>query len=482
MPASIDPADIFRLSALLAPLVVAGPLGCDRPGAVPTEAPADASSEDEGDAGSRSADGSAVLGEGVLEPDPEQIAAGVPYLRFRVDVRDSPARGPADAPVTIVMFSDFECPYCSEAYATVSALQRDYPEQIRFVYKAMPLTTRHPNALEAALVGHSAYAQGKFWEFHDLVFSGRGIDPATIDTYVEQLGLDGEQIDRELDTLIHGPALRADLRTAKRLKLTSTPVFFINGRMLSGARPRRIFEHTIEQELELAASLAEGGVAAPQIYDHVTQWGYTGIVYEDEPPSLDEDSVYPVPIGDAPVRGPADAPITIVAFSDFQCPFCAKGDVIMDALRARYGDQIRFVFKHFPLPGHPLGALASRASFAAAKVGKFWEFHDAVFDLGARYSPEELVDVALALGIPRDELEAAMTTEVNDEQINADIQLGMRLMISGTPAYFINGRPIVGFRPEMDFRLLIAEELVRAERARAEGVPAARVYEHLTGA
>lgn len=411
------------------------------------------------DAGAPS-DSIGVVGAGELEPDPEQLAAGVPYLRFRVELDDSPVRGPADAPVTIVMFSDFECSFCDEAFHTVSELQAEYPEQIRFVYKALPLD-RHEHALEAALVGHSAKAQGKFWEFHDRVFSGRGIDPETIDAYVREVGLDVARVERELASLAYAPDLRRDMRVAKRLKLTSTPVFFINGRMLPGARPKHIFRHFIDQELELAARLGDQGVSASKLYDYETRWGYTAIVYEGEEPELDEDSVYPVEIGDSPVRGPATAPITIVAFSDFQCPYCARGHDTMEQLRALHGEQLRFVFKHFPLPGHPLGALASRASFAAARANKFWEFHDAVFALGGRYDADDLLEIADRLGIPRDELELAMTTDVHDQKIEADIELGMRLRVSGTPAYFINGRPIVGALPLMDFRMLIAEELER---------------------
>lgn len=405
---------------------------------------------------------------GELEPDPEQLAHGVPYLRFRVEVGDSPARGPADAPVTIVMFSDFECAFCGEAFHTIAALQEDYPDKIRFVYKALPLD-RHPHALEAALVGHSAQAQGKFWEFHDLVFSGRGIDPETIADYARQIGLDTEQLQRELDSLVHAPALRRDLRVAKRLRLTSTPVFFINGRMLSGARPKHIFRHYIDQELELAARLADAGVTAAGLYDYETQWGYTAIVYEGEEPELDDDSVYPVPIDDSPTRGRADAPITIVAFSDFQCPFCARGHETMEQLRAIYGDRIRFVFKHFPLPGHALGGLASRASFAAMAAGKFWEFHDAMFELGARYDGDDVVAVLERLGVPRDQIEHAMLGEHNDARIQQDLELGMKLRVNGTPAYFINGRPIVGAVPLLDFRMLIVEELQRVEQARARG-------------
>lgn len=453
--------------------------GCVRASASPDK-PGDA---DGGEVNEEGAKGVATLSAAASEPepDPEQLAAGVPYLRYRVDVSDSPARGPADAPVTIVMFSDFECPFCSESYATLTQLQAEYPEQIRFVYKSLPLA-KHPNALEAALVGHSALAQGKFWEFHDLVFRGENIEPETLAGYVQTLGLDAARVEQELERLTHAPALRRDLRAARRLRLTSTPIFFINGRKLTGAKPRRIFEHHIEQELELAAHLvADQGVPAAELYDYATQWGYTQIVYADAPPELDEDKVYPVPITGSPARGPADAPITIVAFSDFQCPFCARGHETMEQLAELYPGQLRFVFKHFPLPGHPLGALASRASFAAADVGRFWEFHDAVFATGARYEPDELVDIAYALGVPRPALEEAMTTELNDVRINADVQLGMKLMITGTPAYFINGRPIVGVRPLMDLRLLIAEELERAEQARAQGVPPAKLYDHLVG-
>ncbi|PRQ06601.1 DsbA family protein [Enhygromyxa salina] len=456
-------------------LTLAGTAGCERGQPTPSTAP-DAAA-DPAQPKDRSV---AVVSDGTLDPDPDQLAAGVPYLRFGIEVGESPARGPADAPVTIVMFSDFECHYCEEAFHTVEELEQEYAGKIRLVYKALPLAL-HQHALEAALVGHSAQAAGKFWEYQDLIFSGGGIDPATIQRYAREVGLDLDQVASELESLEHAPAVRRDLRVAKRLKLHSTPVFFINGRMLPGARPKHIFRHMIDQELSLAERLADDGIASAELYDYATQWGYTALVYEDEAASLDEDKVYPVPIGDSPVRGPADAPITIIAFSDFQCPFCARGHVTMEELRARYGDQIRFVFKHFPLPGHPMAALASRASFAAAKVGKFWEFHDAIFEFGGRFRPEDLSDVATKLGIPRASLETAMTTEQYDPRIEADLRLGGSLMVDGTPAYFINGRPIIGAHPLMDFRMLITEELERVEQAREQGIAPADIYAHLTG-
>jgi protein-disulfide isomerase len=472
--------------ALALSLGIAGCRKADEDAAVApgegSSSPEDAIARGQESEGSGLGPGIGLVTGGELEPDPAQLAAGVPYLRFRIELDDSPSRGPELAPVTIVMFSDFECRYCEEAFKTIAELEREYPGQIRFVYKAMPLVN-HEHALLAALVGHSALAQGKFWEFHDLVFSGRGIDPATISAYAKQVGLDPARVDRELDSLTYASAVRKDLRVAKRLKLRSTPVFFINGRMLPGARPKHIFAHMIEQELALAERLAdEQGVGPAALYEYATRWGYTGIVYENERPELDEDTVYPVPIGDAPTRGRADAPVTIVAFSDFQCPFCARGHETMEELRAIYGDQIRFVFKHFPLPGHPAGALASRATFAAKDAGKFWAFHDAVFAHGSRFDGRDLLAIGRELGIPQAALEGAMTSDGHDAAIEADLDLGVRLGITGTPAYFINGRPLVGARPLIDFRMIVAEELDRVAKARAEGVAAEAVYEHLTGA
>ena len=474
VPRSIVP---LALGLALGPGTLAG---CQTRGSQPaaSEPPAAAASTEESDERDSVA---RVDDKGELEPDPEQLAAGVPYLRFRVELDGSPSRGPADAPVTIVMFSDFECPYCEEALATIAGLEREYPDQLRLVYKSMPLA-RHPNALTAALVGYSAQAQGKFWEWHDLVFSGSDIEGETLARYAEQIGLDGEQVQAELDRLEYAPEVRRDLRVAKRLKLTSTPVFFINGRVLPGSRPPHVFRHLVEQELALAERLLDDGIAPEQLYAHATQWGYTAIEYSDARPELDEDTVFPVPVGDAPVRGRADAAITVVAFSDFQCPYCAAGHETMEELRTLYGDDIRFVFKHFPLPGHPLGALASRASFAARDAGKFWEFHDALFEFGARYDGQDLLAIAAELGIDRVAIEDAMLSEVHDGRIEADMRLGGQLGITGTPAYFINGRPMVGARPVLEFRMLIAEEFERVEALRAAGTAPERLYEALTGA
>ncbi len=408
-----------------------------------------------------------------------QVQAGIPCLRYRVELGNAPARGPEDAPVTLVMFSDFECPFCRKALKTVEALERQYAGKLRFVYKAFPID-RHPNAMTAALMAHSAQAQGNFWPFHDLLFSGRGLDRDTLMGHARQVGLDEAGLRRDLDELRYAPQVRADLRQARRLDVTSTPVFFVNGRRVKGAQSMEAFRAVIDEELEFAGDWRAAGVT--DLYAHATQHGYDELRYADEAGQVDPDAIYAVPLEDSPAKGPADAPLTIVVFGDFQCPFCAKGHVTMKKLEQRYGDRIRLVYKFLPLPGHSLAIPAARASLAAHAQGKFWAFHDALYAERAKYTLNDLLRIARELGLDMAQFEADMQRPEYDEQIRRDLALAQSLGVTGTPAHFVNGRPIIGALPELEFRMLFAEELQRVEALRAQGVTGDRLYEALTSA
>jgi protein-disulfide isomerase len=421
-----------------------------------------------------------VWGDDELDPSASQQAAGIPYLRFFVPVGDAPRRGPDDAPVTIVMFSDFECPYCAVGSEIVRTLEADYPGKIRFVYKAFPID-RHPNALLAALVAHSALEQGRFWPLFDLLFGGASLDPEVIGEYAVAVGLDMARVEADLDSLRHAPAVKRDLRQAERLAVRSTPTFFVNGRHIKGAQPVEAFRMLIDQELALAAEWNAAGVSAAGVYDHATRHGWTEIVRKDARPRLDDSLVFPVPLGTSPRKGPSEAEITIVSFGDFQCPYCARGLSTLDALEDRLPGQIRFVYKQFPLPGHPHARLAARASLAAHAQGKFWAFHDELYARGARFRPDDLELIAMQLGLDMARFRQDLASERFDAEIDEDVRLGTSLGVDGTPTYFVNGRPLGGARSELEFRMLIAEERERVARLRAKGVVPARLYETLTG-
>jgi len=400
--------------------------------------------------------------------------------RYYVPLGDAPVRGPSTAPITIVMFSDFECPYCQRGHDTILELEREYRGHVRLAYKAFPLDF-HSNAIFAAMAARTAQAAGKFWEFHNLLFSQRGISYDALLEYAKAVGIDQAQLERDLESLEYGPEVRRDMRLAAKLAVSSTPTFFINGRQLRGAQPIEAFRTIIGEELKLAKQWRAEGVEPDQIYAHAIKSGYREVRYKDARRGLDPNAIYPVPVGQSPALGPKTAPVTIVMFEDFECPYCTRGHETVAAVRKRYGDRVRLVFKHNPLPFHSHAFVAARASMAAHAGGKFWAFHDALFAHGARFTEDDLVRLAVSVGLDRRKFMAAMKTTAFDRLISDDVRLAAGLVVNGTPAYFINGRPLQGALPELQFRLVIEEELDRAKAALAEGVNPEKLYEALTG-
>jgi protein-disulfide isomerase len=158
-----------------------------------------------------------------------------------------PVRGRADAPVTIVEFSDFECPFCRRAEATVRQLLERYPDQVRLVYRHFPLEM-HPDALPAAEAAACAADQGKFWEFHDKLLSGP-LDAASRERYASEVGLDMERYKACVAKRQFKDAVAADQKAGEAAGVSGTPAFFVNGVPLSGARPLEEFVKVIDGEL-----------------------------------------------------------------------------------------------------------------------------------------------------------------------------------------------------------------------------------------
>jgi len=170
--------------------------------------------------------------------------------RVTVSTDGDPSIGPDDAPVTIVEFSDYQCPYCQAWYQQVfDLLLANYPGQIRFVYRDLPLPG-HPESLPAAEAAHCAGEQGAYWKFHDALFSGQyALGRAAYEQYAADLGLDTAAFTSCLDDHRNQAEVKADAADAARLGLTGTPSFVINGRILIGALPFEDFKAIIDQEL-----------------------------------------------------------------------------------------------------------------------------------------------------------------------------------------------------------------------------------------
>jgi protein-disulfide isomerase len=177
--------------------------------------------------------------------------ASIKVTRYDVPVDGDPAVGPENAPITIIEFSDYECPFCTRWYAEVwPRIQATYPDQVRLVYRDFPLTSIHGNAVPAAEAANCAGEQGAYWEFHEKLFSGQdGLSKEAYQNYASQLGLDSAAFDECVKERRYQDEVAADMDFAFNLGVRSTPTFFINGIALVGAQPFEVFKDVIDKEL-----------------------------------------------------------------------------------------------------------------------------------------------------------------------------------------------------------------------------------------
>lgn len=182
------------------------------------------------------------------------------------------------------------------------------------------------------------------------------------------------------------------------------------------------------------------------------------------PKRPDPDIVYKVRVGRSPIRGSRDAPVTVVEWADFQCPYCAAAAKLSAELVAAYPDDVRFVFKNYPLARHPMAKLAAKAAYAAQQQGKFWEMHDLIYagDVN-QLKIETLRGYAQSLGLDMERFEEDLNSTQAERAISADKQQARFLSVGGTPTYFVNGK-VVTNRSPAGVRALVADEIAKSKR------------------
>jgi len=173
-----------------------------------------------------------------------------PALVLPVGPRDH-AKGPANAPVTLVEYGDYECPHCGRAHPIVRSIQHALGERLRFVFRNFPLTEAHPNAENAAEAAEAAGAQGKFWEMHDELFDHQdALEPPDLVTYAERLGLDADAVGAAVEHHNDAERVREDFMSGGRGGVNGTPTFFLNGKRYDGEWDRRHLLAAIEQIIQ----------------------------------------------------------------------------------------------------------------------------------------------------------------------------------------------------------------------------------------
>ena len=176
---------------------------------------------------------------------------------------------------------------------------------------------------------------------------------------------------------------------------------------------------------------------------------------EEEFNKLFEDRT-PIEIGESPVRGDKKAEYTIIGFSDFQCPFCKRGDDTIKELMKKHDKKIKYVFKSFPLSFHPEAAPAAKAAWAAGKQGKFYEYHDKLFENQGKLGEDLYVQLAKDLGLNLDKFNKDRASEAAAKSIAADTKQGQDIGIQGTPGFVLNGVKILGAYPVDHFEKIIS--------------------------
>ncbi len=168
-----------------------------------------------------------------------------------------------------------------------------------------------------------------------------------------------------------------------------------------------------------------------------------------------EPPILTVSVDDDPSIGPVDAPVTIVEFSDFQCPYCQKSVGVLKELRRLYGEQLRMVYRDYPGPNHPYAPQAAEAAQCAGEQGKYWEYHDILFDRQTPGKGWDFSALAKELGLQPDTYATCLSTGRYREEVAKDLQDGLKLGITSTPTFFVNGRPLVGAQPFAEFQAVI---------------------------
>jgi len=267
--------------------------------------------------------------------------------------------------------------------------------------------------------------------------------------------LDEEVLKREADARkLPVDSLLAREVTAKTPEPTKAEIdtFFVHNRGQFYGRP-------LADVSESIANALRNGKTAERRADFLRSLRKKHDVHVTlEPPRFD------VSPADGASRGPANAPVTIVEFSDFQCPYCGRAQDTIDRVIAKYGKQVRLVFRDYPLDIHPNAVPAAIAASCARSKGKYWEMSRAMFADASKLSPRDLVATAASLGMDSTAFRACMDDPDAQRGMQRDMADGRALGISGTPTFYVNGIMIVGAREADVFERTIDAELDRLRR------------------
>ncbi|HWE24059.1 MAG TPA: thioredoxin domain-containing protein, partial [Myxococcales bacterium] len=407
---------------------------------------------------------------------------------YKVALGSAPVKGDPEAKVTIVEFSDFQCPFCGRAIPVLKQVESRYGKDVRIAFKHNPLPM-HPDAPYAARAAIAAGKQGKFWQMHDKLFEANialaqtpnGLKPEAIDAMARELELDLERFHRDVDSQEAKDQVEADQAQARSLGASGTPYFYVNGQRIAGAQQFEQFKLVIDSAMKRADAALARGVPRNELYEALVKDGQSGPPAPPPQQAAPAAQAHHVDIGaDSPWTGAKNAKVTIVEFSDFQCPFCLRAEPTIQKILETYKGNVKLVWRNQPLPFHQNALPAAKAAMAAHKQGKFWEMHKLMFAHQQELSEAKYEEWAKQIGLDMNRWRKDKESPELAAAIAADSRYGTQMGADGTPAFFINGRLVSGALPFETFKPMIDEEIVKANAALKRGVKPEKLYEVLT--
>lgn len=379
------------------------------------------------------------------------------------------AIGDEDAPITIVEFTDYQCPYCSQhSLETLPQIKANLIDtgRIRYIFKDLPLDSIHPLARVGAVAARCAAEQDAYLPMHDQIFAdqatwvGTGTEEgakAVFIDYARTLELDVEAFGACLNSGQFDEAIQANANEATVLQVSSTPSFFVDGYPIAGARPYDLFAYAVDlaEKGELAQAYVQEAAAAQQQQAQPTPSGPVDV-------PIEEDDI---------ILGDPNAPVTMIEFTDFQCPFCYRhATETLPQLISTYieSGQVRYVIKDFPLTSiHPQAVAAAEAAHCADEQGAYTTMHETLFTTQQEWSgrgdaDEIFTSYAEQMGLDGEAFAECLSSDRYHNVISNDLQVGMQFGVNGTPAFFINGYFVSGAQPYAVFDQAI-QQLAAAE-------------------
>ncbi len=461
-----------------------------------------------------------AAGPGAAKPG-AQAAAGLDRAKL----------GATQPTVDVLAFVGFECPHCRASADTLMNVLEANKQVMRLRIINLPLDV-HPHSVALAKGFVAARRQGQWQSYWRHIFGLKAATEADVLNWASGVKLDLAKFKADLASAEVAAELGADAGLAEALGVAGTPSYLVNGALLQGARKADEWQRIIASQVALAADLRKKGTKDPDLLRALVDRNspkraphYATLVLEGQAPkpavvpvvtkkrtsgvvsakllpggggggggavqlggprpgaSIDETrTVWRVVVRpDDPVRGPKTAPLTVVVFSDYECPHCKTLQATLTALMAKYGKDLRIVHKHNPLPFHALAMAAAEAAEAARAQGHFWEMNDALFAAAPALKPAALSRIAEEIKLDKQSFDNAMSAHGARNRVQADMEQAAAVGARGTPNLFINGRKVVGAKTVADLTPLLDAELAVAKKLIADGTDAAAVYEKIVG-